>query len=62
MSHLNVGNFDRLLRILLGLTLMGLAFTGIIGAWGYFGVLPLLTGVVALCPLYSLFGIATTSR
>jgi hypothetical protein len=62
MSRLNVGNVDRVLRIVFGLVLIGLAGTGVIAAWGYLGILPLLTGVTALCPLYSLLGIATTSR
>lgn len=47
MRSLNLGNFDRLLRILLGLVLICLAAIGTIGAWGYVGALPLLTGVVA---------------
>jgi hypothetical protein len=62
MSRLNVGNLDRALRIVIGTGLIALATSGIIGAWGYLGIVPLLTGVVALCPLYSLLGIATTSR
>jgi Inner membrane protein YgaP-like, transmembrane domain len=62
MSRLNVGNADRALRIVFGMGLMAMAGAGIIGAWGYLGVVPLLTGVAALCPLYSLLGIATTSR
>jgi Inner membrane protein YgaP-like, transmembrane domain len=62
MSRLNVGNADRALRIVIGIGLMTMAAAGIIGAWGYLGVVPLLTGVAALCPLYSLLGIATTSR
>ena len=62
MSHLNVGNLDRVLRILVGLALIGLAVTEAIGVWGYVGVIPLLTGLAARCPLYSAFGIATTAR
>jgi hypothetical protein len=62
MSQLNVGNIDRLLRILIGLTLIGLAAAGTIGPWGYVGLVPLLTGLVARCPLYAFLGIATTSR
>jgi len=62
MSRLNVGNLDRLLRMLLGIVLIALAGGGFIGAWGYFGVVPLLAGISALCPLYSLLGITTTSR
>ena len=62
MSTLNVGNFDRLLRIVLGVALIGLALAGTIGAWGYLGLLPLLTGLAARCPLYAACGITTTSR
>jgi len=62
MSELNVGNIDRVLRILLGIVLIGLAVRGSIGAWGYLGLVPLLTGMVAMCPLYKLLGIRTTSR
>jgi len=62
MANLNVGNIDRVLRILLGVGLIGLAATGHVGAWGYVGVVPLLTGAIAWCPLYRLLGIGTTSR
>ena len=62
ISRLNVGNLDRLLRMLLGIALIAMAGGGFIGAWGYLGVVPLLSGMVALCPLYSLLGIKTTSR
>jgi hypothetical protein len=62
MSRLNVGNIDRMLRILVGLALIGLAATGTVGIWGYVGVIPLLTGLAARCPLYSALGIATTAR
>ena len=62
MSRLNVGNVDRVLRLLVGIGLIALAGSGTIGAWGYLGIVPLLTGITALCPLYSLLGIATTSR
>jgi hypothetical protein len=62
MSQLNVGNIDRTLRILAGLVLIALAASGTVGAWGFLGVVPLATGVIAMCPLYKLLGIATTSR
>jgi hypothetical protein len=62
MSRLNVGNIDRALRILLGIALIALAASGTIGYWGYIGIVLLLTGVVALCPLYTLLGLRTTSR
>ena len=62
MNRLNVGNFDRLLRILLGLVMIGFAVSGTIGVWGYAGVVVLLTGLAAWCPMYALLGVASTSR
>jgi hypothetical protein len=62
MSQLNVGNLDRTLRILIGQTLVALAAIGTIGLWGFIGIVPLVTGVIAFCPLYTLLGIKTTSR
>lgn len=62
MGRLNVGNIDRALRMLVGLALIALAASGTIGVWGYIGIVPLLTGMAARCPLYSLLGISTTSR
>lgn len=58
----NVGAFDRALRIGGGVLLIALAATGIIGLWGYIGVVPLLTGLVGSCPAYSLFGFNTCAR
>ena len=40
----NVGGIDRILRIVIGLVLIGLTLTGTIGVWGWVGVLPLATG------------------
>jgi hypothetical protein len=55
----NEGMLDRGLRIGGGLLLIGLAVTGVVGAWGYVGVVPLVTGAVGMCPLYSILGIDT---
>ena len=52
----NVGTIDRTLRIVVGLALIGLAVAGTIGWWGYLGVVPLLTGIVRVCPAYAIFG------
>lgn len=55
----NVGNIDRIVRIIGGLALIGLAAAGSIGPWGYIGVVPLLTGFMRVCPAYSLLGVST---
>jgi len=58
MFKTNVGGVDRLLRIFLGVVLIGLALTkGMV--WGWIGVVPLVTGLFSTCPLYSLLGIKT---
>lgn len=57
----NVGGIDKVLRIIVGIVLIALASTGIIGAWGWIGVVPLLTGLFGTCPAYSLLGFNTCS-
>ena len=57
----NSGTLDRVVRVVAGLVLIGLAATGRVGVWGYIGVVPLLTGAIGNCPLYSIFGINTCS-
>lgn len=58
----NEGTVDRSLRVVVGLALIGLAVTDTVGPWGYIGVVPLVTGAVGYCPLYSLIGVDTCPR
>jgi hypothetical protein len=55
----NVGGVDRILRIAVGMILIGLTLAGQIGVWGWFGVMPLLTGIFKFCPAYTLLGVNT---
>lgn len=55
----NVGGIDRILRIVVGLVLIGLAATGTVGLWGWIGVVPLATGLLGTCPAYRLLGMNT---
>ena len=50
---------ERVVRVALGAALIVLAYQGTIGAWGYIGVVPVLTGALGSCPLYTLLGIST---
>lgn len=59
MLKINEGGIDRALRIVLGLVLVSLVFVGPKTAWGWIGLLPLITGVLGTCPAYSLLGIST---
>ena len=55
----NVGGTDRLLRVIAGLVLIGLTLMGIIGVWGWIGLILLATGIFSFCPAYGLLGIKT---
>lgn len=50
---------ERAVRVILGIALVGMAAMGTIGAWGYIGVVPILTGALGTCPIYTLFGLST---
>ena len=57
----NENQFDRGFRVFVGGVLLFLAVTGVT-AWGYVGLLPLVTGLVGSCPAYTLFGLSTCHR
>lgn len=52
----NVGNLDRIIRIVAGIALIAWALMGGL-VWAWIGVLPLATGLFKICPAYSLLGI-----
>lgn len=55
----NEGAVDRVLRVIVGAGVLSLAFIGPHTPWGYLGLVPLLTGLVGMCPLYAVLGINT---
>jgi hypothetical protein len=59
--RINVGGIDRVLRIVVGLALIALAVFNVapVGLWGWIGVVPLATGLMRFCPVYSLLGLNT---
>lgn len=58
----NEGKLDRALRVIVGLVLLALVFTGPQTPWGWVGLVPLLTGIFGYCPLYTVLGINTCRR
>lgn len=50
---------ERAIRVAIGLALIGLAVAGKVGVWGYLGVIPVMTGLLGSCPLYTLLGFST---
>lgn len=61
MDWKNEGTIDRALRVVLGLVVLSLVFVGPKTAWGWVGLVPVVTGLVGFCPLYSILGINTCS-
>ncbi|PUE06675.1 hypothetical protein B9Z51_12020 [Limnohabitans sp. T6-5] len=55
----NIGGIERIVRVLVGLVMVGLTLAGQIGVWGWLGLVPMATGLIGWCPPYSLIGINT---
>ena len=55
----NVGGLDRIIRIVVGLALIGATLAGLLPVWGWIGVVPLATAAIGWCPAYLPFGIKT---
>lgn len=59
MFKTNEGTIDRVLRVSVGLGLLAIAFVGPKTPWGFLGIVPLATGLIGNCPVYSILGINT---
>lgn len=57
----NVGNADRVLRIVIGLAILGTGYS-CNSWWGLVGLIPLLTGIFRFCPAYLPFGFTTCEK
>ncbi len=55
----NEHNIERAVRVLLGIGLLSLVFIGPKTLWGLIGIMPLATGLIGSCPLYTVLGIST---
>lgn len=63
----NVGSLDKIVRVVIGLTLIAFAFQNglTIEGWhwlGLIGFVPLLTAIFGTCPAYSLVGVSTCEK
>lgn len=64
MKFVNEAGWDRILRIVLGAGMLLLGWTGVVGGtlgavFQWLGFIPLITGLVGWCPLYSIFKFRT---
>lgn len=62
---INVGWVDRTIRVLLGAALLawalGYVWPGTGWNWiGWVGIVPILTGFIGSCPVYSMLGVSTS--
>jgi len=57
--RMNIGNTERVIRVVAGMAILSLTVVGPRTPWGLFGLLPLLTGLVGWCLPYALLGIST---
>lgn len=55
----NVHPYERVIRIVLGVVLISMAFVGPANLWFLLGIVPLATGLMGWCPPYTLLGINT---
>jgi len=55
----NLAQWDRIARLFLGGLLVVLAATGLIGGWGYLGVIFVATAFMNFCPIYRIVGFKT---
>lgn len=58
----NVGSADKIVRIVIGLALLWYALLAAPTGWnwiGWLGIIPLVTALVGVCPLYSILGVNT---
>ena len=58
----NVHAVERIARVVIGLVVLSLVFVGPHSLWGLLGLVPLATGLVASCPLYTLLHVSTRGR
>lgn len=61
----NMGSLDRVIRVVVGLALLAGFFLNPTAEWRWLyllGIVPLTTGLVGTCPMYSILGVNTCAR
>ena len=62
----NEASWDRIGRVVLGVVLIGVGILAVGGGWGWvvaaIGLVPLVTGLVGWCPIYSVIGKGTKAE
>lgn len=58
----NMGAKDRLIRVGVGLAMIGLAMADLIGPWGWIGIVALVSAALGWCPVYMALGLSTRAQ
>jgi hypothetical protein len=58
----NIHPIERVVRVVVGLVLVIMAFVGPANPWFLLGIIPVLTGLIGWCPPYQLLGISTCKK
>lgn len=60
----NEGKTDRIIRVVVGLAVLSLLFIipGNLKYLGLIGLVPLLTGIIGICPIYAIFHTSTNKK
>ena len=58
----NEATIERVIRVVLGVVLLSLTVVGPQTMWGLLGLVPLFTGLVGSCPIYTVLGFSTKPK
>lgn len=58
----NEATIERILRVVIGLGVLSLVFVGPKSNWGLLGIIPLFTGAIGSCPIYTVLGLSTAGK
>ena len=58
----NDATIERILRVVIGLGVLSLVFVGPKSNWGLLGIIPLFTGAIGSCPIYTVLGFSTAGK
>jgi hypothetical protein len=61
IMNANIGTADQRVRVIIGFLLVAASLFGVIGLWGFLGIVLLVTGLYRTCPAYRLIGFSTSA-
>jgi len=59
---INESKTERIIRVAVGIALLSMVVTGPQSLWGLIGIVPLMTGFIGNCPLYTILGISSCKK